>query len=1568
MNNLKTYILRQVATQQLAQDEAKQLLLELAQQQLPPMPAVAAERIAVIGMAGRFPQAEDAEAFWQQLRDGLNCIVDYPLGRRKDIEPIMRNPYYLEYLTGNALVLKDLDDVFAPAGYMQDVDKFDAAFFGIPPNEAIHMDPNQRLTLEVAWEAMENAGYGGEALFGTDTGVYIGREGTNVAFYRFNSKKDPMQLTGSWESIIASRISYLFNLRGPSMLVDTACSSSLVSVHMACKAILSGECSLALAGGVNLVHGELKSKYQGGMNMSSVESEDNVIRTFDAQANGTVWGEGVAMVLLKPLSQALADGDPIHAVIDGSAINNDGASNALTAPNAETQEAVIVKAWQNAGIHPESLSYIEAHGTGTVLGDPIEFKALSKAFRRYTDKAQFCAIGSLKTNMGHLVASSGIASLFKVIKSMQHRQIAPTINFQQPNPYINFAGSPLYVADRLQDWTIPEGAVRRAGISSFGFNHTNCHMVVAEAPARPVLPATQSLYCLTISAKKLSILRDYLNRYLLFVADNNWNLADLCYTAAVGRGHYNYRLCVIARTEAELKQRLTQALQVLDGSVAAGISFGGHQMVSEKKTQRQAGDLTERERKQLSEQAASCLQLYLSQPQPELLSQLASFYCQGAEVDWRQCYRQERRQRLAQPGYPLERVRYWAETKVSQVAGFSAQLHPLLGQLVHHQRTEQAEEWLFSALFSNEEQWVLADHKINGTGVVPGTTYLEMARVAAKEALGLRALTLADMFFLQPMVVHAQQQRVLHLRLSRDINSTNCLFQISSRGPEDDSHWQQHVEGVIRPLTDSQAQDQGYQRVQQQASMVIAEYMAEADTGVFQFGPHWDTVRSVWHAGAETLARLALPEPLVAELADYQIHPSMLDNAMNLVSQTTGHTYLPFMYKSFQLYQPFCSPMYSRVLANGPMTGEEETHSYDVVMTDLSGRLIARAEGYVTKKVHSFAFQDTAARPEFVGMRWTGVERPAARSDLQPATVLLISAEQLSEPHGQQLASLWQASGIDVRHAVLTSATTDVQSGRFAADANGIATLLDSALAQGIDTLVWACQLHVAPTAGWKQPEVHALQQQLSLDALFLLAKALLERKYRLSGGLQLLSCGAYTPQPDIAGTDAVSNPLAAASALFALSFAMEAAAIPCKVLDVSAAALAALTSAALDWYDLCQQLPAGQIFVLDQHSLYQQELAAIQLPAQAAAAYAEDGVYLITGGLGGLGLAAAAELASHGRLHVVLAGRAELAPPAAWAALAESGQTPAERQHGEKYALLSQLQTQLASLSYVRLDVTDAKATEALVQSLLTGFGRINGVFHAAGVAGDGFVLRKSADTFRQVLAAKLQGTVNILAAMQHQSTDFICLYSSITGLLGGEGQSDYAAANAFLDAIVAPARRAGLPVHALNWPSWSETGMAVDYQLDTGMTPFQALTNQQAFARLHQVQSCLDMPAAVAYLVPADINPAVLNQLSPQLPCRLAAELRQQLLQAAQQDPQRQTELTGRAVQLQILGKSMDEMTATEIELAGIYAAVLGISELDLFANFQDMGGNSIIATHLLKVIEQQYPGLVDISDIFS
>jgi polyketide synthase PksN len=1536
MASIKKYILDQVAKRALSQDEAKQFLTELA--------ASAESRdedFAIIGMAGRFPRAENVQQFWNLLRQGVNCIRDYPDARRKDIEPILRNPHYADFLIGDSFRQEDIRHVHKPAGYLDEIDKFDAGFFGIPPAEATYMDPYQRLALEVAWEAIEDAGYGGKRLYGTSTGVFIGKDATNYSLYRYCSTQDPMQLTGSWESIIASRISYIFDFRGPCLLVDSACSAGLVSVHMALQSLQNGECDTAIAGGINLsVTGELSNRYQGGMNMDSVESEDSIIRTFDGRANGTVWGEGIGLVVLKRLSKALQDRDHIHAVIKGSAINNDGASNGLTAPKAEAQEEVIVRAWQKARIDPETLSYVEAHGTGTVLGDPIEFKGLTSAFQRYTNKRQFCAIGSLKTNMGHLVAASGVASLFKVVKSLQDREMAPTINFGKPNPYINFLGSPLYVNDTIRPWVAASGP-RRAALSSFGFSHTNCHMVVEEAPPKTRAAPRKKAYALSLSAKTGSVLVNYVERLRAFCQGEGWNLADLCYTSNIGRGHYAHRLAVVASTEQELRNSLTAAAESIGGGPKhAFVLYGQHQIVSDRKKLREVGEITDKEKKNLTSLAGFKLDKFLVEDgDAAQLLDLCQQYVEGADIDWERFYADEPRHRLSMPTYPFQRVRVWAAPRISRLTAFDPRLHPLIDRVAERSADGKT---VFESVFQVESHWVLSDHKIKGRSVVPGTTYLEMARFAATYLQDWQGLEFRDVFFLVPMMVENDESRRVRVVLRE--SGTGYEFEIESEGT--DGAWIRHVEGRVGPLHEAPGERLDIQALQARADESIEDYKGESDTGVFQFGPHWDAVRAAWRIGGDAMARLVLPEGLRHETDQFLIHPSMLDNAVNLTSQTMGATFLPFMYKSYRVYAGFTPEMHTYLRLKTQKLGGE-TLSYDVILTDGAGRVIGEINDYVAKKVHSFAFGESEA--DFVGAECLGVRWVLANPSVPviptiEGSLVLIGADGDAALSG--LAEGFAMHGVDCHILRLGDANS---SNGFRADDQGLFALVNHPFIGDAAGIVFATDFAASDgtSAGYLTDAVSfAARRRLGVDALFRLTQALLNAKAKLPWGLCVLTADAF----HVDGSEPTANPLGAVSAALGGVIGMEYRHLPCRVLDASRNE----GGGSLAWHIMAAKpglpvaLRGGDVFVRELHTLKPNQAAPVT--------FKEDGAYLITGGLGGLGLATASFIASRAKANVVLLGRSTLAHRQDWESLALQSTDPTQ---AKRYSTLLELEQRLGSITYVQADVADHQAMAAAVATIMVSHGGIRGVFHLAGVAGEGFLMRKEFSRFDGVLSPKLDGSRNLLALIPAQGLDFCVLYSSITALTGGEGQGDYAAANSFLDALAEHRDRFGGKLVSINWPGWKGVGMAADFGIREEDMPFTPLSADEAFERLERI-----LAQGLAQALPSSPNGAVLAAVRGDLPFVFSAELDRRI---GGGQPALRPEV-GEAISVQIRGKSEDDLTETESILCQVYAAVLGLTEIDVYTNFQDMGGNSIIATHLLRLIEESFPGLADISDVFS
>jgi acyl-CoA synthetase (AMP-forming)/AMP-acid ligase II/3-oxoacyl-(acyl-carrier-protein) synthase len=503
------------------------------------------EPIAIVGMGCRFPGADAPDEFWNVLHGGVDTISEVPPSRW-DIT-----------VSSDSNGVDGAETISHWGGFLQDVDQFDPEFFGIAPREARGMDPQQRLLLEVVWEAFENAGATLERLAGSMTGVFVGISSWDYATLQAASSSfdDAYAGTGNASSIAANRISYQLDLKGPSWAVDTACSSSLVAVAQACQSLRQGACQLAVAGGVNLM---LAPNLTQTFSRAGMMAADGRCKAFDAAADGYVRGEGCGVVVLKRLSDALAEGNRIHAMIRGEAVNQDGRSNGLTAPSGLAQEAVIRQALDVAGVAPAQIHYIEAHGTGTELGDPIELSALRRVLGVRGAAEPPCWVGSVKTNIGHLEAAAGIAGLIKVALSLEHETIPPHLHFHRPTPQVDWEHLPLSVPIQPTPWPRSERP-RVAGVSSSGFGGTNAHLIVEEALAVERDQAAQGrpLHLLKLSAKSEAALGALAECYARFLGSaNGASVADVCYFANTGRSDFEHRLTVYGRTGEAMRERL----------------------------------------------------------------------------------------------------------------------------------------------------------------------------------------------------------------------------------------------------------------------------------------------------------------------------------------------------------------------------------------------------------------------------------------------------------------------------------------------------------------------------------------------------------------------------------------------------------------------------------------------------------------------------------------------------------------------------------------------------------------------------------------------------------------------------------------------------------------------------------------------------------------------------------------------------------------------------------------------------------------------------------------------------
>ncbi|MBJ7570267.1 amino acid adenylation domain-containing protein [Bacillus halotolerans] len=595
--------------------------------------------IAIIGMSLNVPGASTKSDFWDLLEKGENGIREFPASRLKDAADYLKS--IQSEFNGNQ---------FVKGGYLDEIDRFDYSFFGLAPKTAQFMDPNQRLFLQSAWHAIEDAGYAGDSMNGSRVGVYAGYSKVGYDYERLLSANYPEELhqyiVGNLPSVLASRIAYFLNLKGPAVTVDTACSSSLAAVHMACKSLISDECEMALAGGIRTSLLPLRI----GLDM---ESSDGYTKTFSKDSDGTGSGEGAAAVLLKPLQDAVRDGDHIYGVIKGSAMNQDGTTAGITAPNPAAQTEVIETAWKDAGIDPETLSFIEAHGTGTKLGDPVEFNGLCKAFEKYTAKKQFCAIGSVKSNIGHLFEAAGIVGLIKSVLMLNHKKNPPLAHFKEPNSLIHFHSSPFYINQEVAEFT-PGDEPLRGGISSFGFSGTNAHVVLEEYTSQSeYAPENENEpHLFVLSAHTKHSLYELAQQYRQYASDDSQaSLKSICYTASTGRAHLDHGIALIVSNKQELRDKLASVVQG-DGHLP-GVHMGYKNLK----------EMQPVHKEELNKQAANLIEQRIRTHDERItwLNRAAELFVQGAVIDWRTLYAGETVQKTPLPLYPFERNRCWAE-------------------------------------------------------------------------------------------------------------------------------------------------------------------------------------------------------------------------------------------------------------------------------------------------------------------------------------------------------------------------------------------------------------------------------------------------------------------------------------------------------------------------------------------------------------------------------------------------------------------------------------------------------------------------------------------------------------------------------------------------------------------------------------------------------------------------------------------------------------------------------------------------------------------------------------------
>ncbi|WP_438022408.1 amino acid adenylation domain-containing protein [Sorangium sp. So ce233] len=1347
------------------------------------------EPIAIVGIGCRFPGGvHDLESFWRLLEGEVDAVREVPR-ERWDIDAY----YDPDPEAAGKMVTRW-------GGFLEDVDRFDPAFFGISPREAASIDPQQRLLLETTWEALERAGISAEALAGSRTGVYVGICGNDyqgLMFARGADRLDPYSFLGSAHSATVGRLSYWLGLQGPNMAVDTACSSSLVAVHLACQALRSGECTTALAGGVNLVLTPELTVYFSRMRAMSPSGR---CHAFSADADGYVRGEGCGVLVLKRLSDAERDGDPILAVIRGSAVNQDGRSQGLTAPNGPAQEAVIRQALAQAGMSPASVGYVETHGTGTPLGDPIEAQALGAVLGEGRPAGAPLWIGSVKTNIGHTEGAAGVAGLIKAVLALSHERIPRSLHFTAPNPHIAWSELPLQVVSEPVPWPA-NCAPRRAGVSSFGFSGTNAHVLLEEAPRRALVeaPANEAMaYLLPLSAKSPEALSALAATYATFLPASDARLGDIVYTASVRRSHHEHRLAVAGGSKDELAAAL--AAYARGERAAAGVLEGkatetppkvvfvfpgqgsqwagmGRQLFAEEPAFRQALEACDQAiRREAGFSAIEVLAAEDSARRLEAIDVVQPVLF-AIEVALAALWRAWGVEPDAVVGHSM------GEVAAAHVAG-ALSLEDAVAVICRRSRLLRAMSgrgaMALVELSMTDAERALAGYEDRLSVAVsngPQSTVI----AGDPEALGevLAALEARSVFCKRVKVDVASHSPSMDPLCGELLVALQAVAPMAARVP-------MRSTVTTRPLRGHEL-SAGYWadnlRRPVRFSQVVQRLIAEGHALFVEMSPHpillpsvEENLREVRAEGA-AIASLRRGQPELLSLLEsigrlyVHGHPVSWQRLPVGGGRVVGLPSYPWQRQRCWLEgveRPASRPKEARALPQ-----DEAAHP--------SSEVAVRSEAHVDGEA------DTLAGCVY-DVAWRRAE-PLPEATLAPAGAWLIFADQGGV--GAALCGHMRSKG---QQCVLVSASAGferVEPDRYGINptkADDYRRLLHEAFgdARRCSGAVHLFSLDAVPFEATTAESLAADLVRGSVSAAVMVQA--LAQDALLAPRLFFVTRGAQRPLPSDAPWVSQAPLLGLAGAL-----ALEHPELGCKRIDMDAAA--GVVSADALFRELAANDGEDQV-ALRGGDRYVARLVRGRLEADVAAVASirGDATYLITGGLGGLGLALARWLVGRGARHLALVGRR---------APGEDAQTA-----------IQAMEAAGARIAVLQADVSRRDDVARVVAEITATLPELRGVVHAAAVLDDRTVLELSEESFRRVFAPKALGAWNLHELSAGLRLDFFVLYSSAASLLGSPGQGNYSAANAFLDALARRRERMGLPAMSIQWGAFSEVGLAAARQ----------------------------------------------------------------------------------------------------------------------------------------------------------
>ena len=1395
------------------------------------------EPIAIIGMGGVMPLSEDLDEFWKNIEAERDLVSEVPKDRW-DWEEVDRQANM---------------QVSRWGGFMKEVDKFDAMFFGISPREADLMDPQQRILLETVWKTIEDAGYKPSDLSGSKTGLFVG---VTTMDYVDVEKENNIQIeayttTGASHCILANRVSFLLNLHGPSVPLDTACSSSLIAIHQAVESIRNGDSEMAIAGGVSAL---LSSPVFVSFTKAGMLSPDGKCKTFDKSANGYVRGEGCGTILLKPLSKALADRDHIHAVIKGSAVNHGGRANSLTAPNPNAQAQLLVKAYERAEISPDTISYIEAHGTGTNLGDPVEINGLKIAFKELYKKnnlkqtrENYCGLCSVKTNIGHLEAAAGIAGILKILLSMKYKKIPGNVHLKEVNPYIDVKGSPFYIVKETKEWECLKNdngldMPRRAGVSSFGFGGANSHIVLEEynqSGHRNEAKENQPVL-VVLSAKNVDRLRESARKLKEFLEEDDpvkreLHLTDIAYTLQVGREAMEERLAIVAGSREEIITNLSHYLHNKDN--VKMLFYGSTEQGGKPPVLDMDGDDRE----------------YLDTLiRKHKLEKIARLWVEGAKIDWELLYQGAKPFRVPLPTYPFARVRHWVSgenynNSQSSQYNYQRALHPMIDS-----NESTLEEEKFKKTLRVQE-FYLKDHVVAGQILLPGVAYLEIARAAGELAGQKKVSSLKDVIWVAPVSV-GKEGKDIHIGLypgketveyevyslgdgQRKVHSQGTL----SFGPQLRAPRKYNISEIKSRCTGRKGKEECYQKVFKAVG--------------FDYGPTFQVTQDAFIGDREGLARLELPQSAGEGFENFVLHPSIMDGAVRAVTWIGGSPAgqdtslrVPFALGELEIFRAPTPICYAYASPSGE-SGENGITRYEIVLLDEQGEELVSMKDFAVREYKNTELAPSVRSEDkllYYTPSWEAASRERKGSVGQKESGgHLIVFESLAEngATGKYSAALDPAyeKVVTVVKGKEFSKLNDTCYSVNPASRKDYTRLWEELTLAGIKPLRIIHLWNVDSQKGDGYENIHAsvLQEHLktgmeegiySLLYLFQeVSAAKLDRKVKCIFAFN----GSEDSNPQFAAVYGLARTIASSNGRFELATTEICGGTDDGLMEAVNAEL--YTQGSINGMEI--RISEGKRFVRKMKLAGNTKSISVPLKKQ--------GVYLITGGNGALGMILAQYLAQKYSARLVLTGR-----------------RPQDESLVEK---LNKLKAYGAEAIYHQGDMAVLEEVESAVKAAREAFGKLDGVFHCAGIGDSTSIFKATAQSFEKALVPKVYGAVNLDRATSDENLDLFVMFSSITGETGDLGSGSYAAANCFMDRfskmrenLRAQNRRKGRTV-SINWPFWADGGFEFPRELleyYTESSGLREINSEIGLKTFEELLGMEDSQVVVAYGDPIKIT----------------------------------------------------------------------------------------------------------------